>query len=189
MNFPPSISGTRQPINRNYPAGVRPAISGFLPSPTVKRKARSSKTVATFSAGRWLAKRPKHSPECFGKILQRQSNFVTETGMSTSAAALTRSFRIEIANLSQGAASARCTTLGRKNHQSFRCRKTDHARVSAEKADRKIPVINEFRDKEGNDIMLQQIKRNYDRCKADAQAITKRCNASKVTRNSAKDWD
>ena len=48
----------------------------------------------------------------------------------------------------------------------------DHAKVGAEeKAYRKIPVINEFKDKDGNDIMMQQIQRNYDQIKADAQAI------------------
>ena len=48
----------------------------------------------------------------------------------------------------------------------------DHAKVSAEeKAYKKIPVINTFKDSEGNDIMLQQIQRNYDQIKADAQAI------------------
>ena len=48
----------------------------------------------------------------------------------------------------------------------------DHAKVSAEeKAYKKIPVINTFKDCEGNDIMLQQIQRNYDQIKADAQAI------------------
>ena len=48
----------------------------------------------------------------------------------------------------------------------------DHAKVSAEeKAYRKIPVINAFLDKDGNDIMLQQIQRNYDQIKSDAQAI------------------
>ena len=36
---------------------------------------------------------------------------------------------------------------------------------------KKIPVINRFKDSEGNDIMLQQIQRNYDQIKADAQAI------------------
>lgn len=36
---------------------------------------------------------------------------------------------------------------------------------------KKIPVINTFKDSEGNDIMLQQIQRNYDQIKADAQAI------------------
>ena len=48
----------------------------------------------------------------------------------------------------------------------------DHARVSAEeKAYKKIPIINEFKDRDGNDIMMQQIQRNYDQIKADAQAI------------------
>ena len=32
-------------------------------------------------------------------------------------------------------------------------------------------IINTFKDGEGNDIMLQQIQRNYDQIKADAQAI------------------
>ena len=39
------------------------------------------------------------------------------------------------------------------------------------KAYKKIPIINEFKDKDGNDIMMQQIQRNYDQIKADAQAI------------------
>ena len=43
--------------------------------------------------------------------------------------------------------------------------------IAEEKAYRKIPVINEFKDKDGNDIMMQQIQRNYDRIKLDAQAI------------------
>ena len=48
----------------------------------------------------------------------------------------------------------------------------DHAKVGAEeKAYRKIPVINEFKDKDENDIMMQQIQRNYDQIKLDAQAI------------------
>lgn len=36
---------------------------------------------------------------------------------------------------------------------------------------KKIPVINTFKDSKGNDIMLQQIQRNYDQIKADAQVI------------------
>ena len=48
----------------------------------------------------------------------------------------------------------------------------DHGKVSAEeKAYKKIPIINEFKDKKGNDIMQEQIQRNYDQVKADAQAI------------------
>ena len=48
----------------------------------------------------------------------------------------------------------------------------DHTRISAEeKTYQKIPVINDFKDRNGNDIMMQQIQRNYDQIKADAQAI------------------
>ena len=44
----------------------------------------------------------------------------------------------------------------------------DSAKVSEEmKAYRKIPVINEFRDADGNDIMQQQIDRNYSQIKAE----------------------
>ena len=39
------------------------------------------------------------------------------------------------------------------------------------KAYRKIPVINEFRDADGNDIMQQQIDRNYSQIKADVLQI------------------
>ena len=48
----------------------------------------------------------------------------------------------------------------------------DSAKVSEEmKAYRKIPVINEFRDADGNDIMQQQIDRNYSQIKADVLQI------------------
>ena len=48
----------------------------------------------------------------------------------------------------------------------------DNEKVAAEtKAYKKIPVINEFKDAEGNDIMQQQIDRNYSRIKADVVRI------------------
>lgn len=51
----------------------------------------------------------------------------------------------------------------------MRCRMT---KVAAEtKAYKKIPVINEFKNSEGNDIMQQQIERNYTRIKADVVQI------------------
>ena len=39
------------------------------------------------------------------------------------------------------------------------------------RAYKKIPVINEFKDADGNDIMQQQIDRNYSRIKADVLQI------------------
>ena len=48
----------------------------------------------------------------------------------------------------------------------------DSEKVAAEtKAYKKIPVINEFKDADGNDIMQQQIDRNYSRIKADVMRI------------------
>ena len=48
----------------------------------------------------------------------------------------------------------------------------DSAKVSEEmKAYKKIPVINEFRDADGNDIIQQQIDRNYSQIKADVLQI------------------
>lgn len=48
----------------------------------------------------------------------------------------------------------------------------DNAAVAAEtKAYKKIPVINDFRDDAGNDIMQQQIERNYYQIKLDVVNI------------------
>ena len=67
----------------------------------------------------------------------------------------------------------------------------DHAKVSAEeKAYKKIPIINTFKDSEGNDIMLQQIQRNYDQIKADAQAIINdEMEVSRTIRNYVNGWE
>lgn len=45
-------------------------------------------------------------------------------------------------------------------------------KVAAEtKAYKKIPVINDFKDESGNDIMQQQIDRNYNQIKRDVVNI------------------
>lgn len=81
----------------------------------------------------------------------------------------------KISNLSQGTfVGAVSDNIGEKISQKIFHAEivVDHAKVGAEeRAYMKIPVINEFRDKDGNDVMTQQIQRNYDRIKADAQAI------------------
>lgn len=66
----------------------------------------------------------------------------------------------------------------------------DHTKISAEeKAYQKIPVINDFKDRNGNDIMMQQIQRNYDQIKADAQAIiNEEMRRIKMILNSVNDW-
>lgn len=135
-------------------------------------------TVGNIFSGQVVGETAKTLSERFGKILQqRQSVSINRQDISTSVNTQLDSLipASKIANLSQGTfVGSVSDNFGEKIDQKIFHAEivVDHARVSAEeKAYRKIPVINEFRDKEGSDIMLQQIKRNYDRIKADAQAI------------------
>ena len=135
-------------------------------------------TVGNIFSGQVVGETAKTLSERFGKILQqRQSVSINRQDVSTSVNTQLDSLipASKIANLSQGTfVGSVSDNFGEKIDQKIFHAEivVDHARVSAEeKAYRKIPVINEFRDKEGNDIMLQQIKRNYDWIKADAQAI------------------
>ena len=116
--------------------------------------------------------------ERFGKILQkRQSISINRQDVSTSINTQLDSLipASKISNLSQGTfVGSVSDNFGEKIDQKIFHAEiiVDHAKVSAEeKAYKKIPVINTFKDSEGNDIMLQQIQRNYDQIKADAQAI------------------
>lgn len=82
---------------------------------------------------------------------------------------------IEIANLSQGTfVGSVADNFGEEIDQKiFHARIiVDNEKVAAEtKAYKKIPVINEFKDADGNDIMQQQIDRNYSQIKADVVRI------------------
>jgi hypothetical protein len=65
-----------------------------------------------------------------------------------------------------------CGNGSLRSHQFRKNNAHPATKISAEeKAYQKIPVINDFKDRNGNDIMMQQIQRNYDQIKADAQAI------------------
>ena len=81
----------------------------------------------------------------------------------------------KIANLSQGTfVGSVADNFGEEIEQKiFHARIiVDSEKVAAEtKAYKKIPVINEFKDEDGNDIMQQQIDRNYSRIKADVLQI------------------
>lgn len=120
----------------------------------------------------------KNLSERFGKVLQqRQSVSINRQDVSTSINTQLDSLipASKIANLSQGTfVGAVADNFGEKIEQKIFHAEivVDHAAVSAEeKTYRKIPFINEFKDKDGNDIMMQQIQRNYDQIKSDAQAI------------------
>ena len=81
----------------------------------------------------------------------------------------------KIANLSQGTfVGAVSDNFGEEIEQKIFHAQivVDNAAVATEmKAYRPIPVINRFCDADGNDIMQQQIQRNYDKIKADVMEI------------------
>ena len=135
-------------------------------------------TVGNIFSGQVVGETAKNLSERFGKVLQqRQSVSINRQDVSTSINTQLDSLipASKIANLSQGTfVGAVADNFGEKIEQKIFHAEivVDHAAVSAEeKTYRKIPFINEFKDKDGNDIMMQQIQRNYDQIKSDAQAI------------------
>ena len=126
-------------------------------------------TVGNIFSGQVVGETAKNLSERFGKILQQRQSLSINTQMDSLIPAS------KIANLSQGTfVGSVADNFGEEIDQ-----KIFHARiivnsekVAAEtKAYKKIPVINEFRDADGNDIMQQQIDRNYSRIKADVVRI------------------
>ena len=135
-------------------------------------------TVGNIFSGQVVGETARTLSERFGKVLQkRQSVSINRQDVSTSINTQLDSLipASKIANLSQGTfVGAVSDNFGEKIEQKIFHAEiiVDHEKVSGEEKNyKKIPVINEFRDREGNDIMTQQIGRNYDRIKADAQAI------------------
>lgn len=135
-------------------------------------------TVGNIFSGQVVGETAKTLSERFGKVLQqRQSVSINRQDVSTSINTQLDSLipTSKIANLSQGTfVGAVADNFDEKIEQKIFHAEivVDHARISAEeKAYRRIPVINDFKDRNGNDIMMQQIQRNYDQIKADAQAI------------------
>ena len=135
-------------------------------------------TVGNIFSGQVVGETAKTLSERFGKVLQqRQSVSINRQDVSTSISTQLDSLipASKIANLSQGTfVGAVSDNFGEKIDQKIFHAEiiVDHAKVSAEeKAYQKIPVINEFKDKEGKDIMIQQIQRNYNQIKSDAQTI------------------
>ena len=135
-------------------------------------------TVGNIFSGQVVGETAKTLSERFGKVLQqRQSVSINRQDVSTSINTQLDSLipASKIANLSQGTfVGAVADNFDEKIEQKIFHAEivVDHVKISAEeKAYRKIPIINDFKDRNGDDIMMQQIQRNYDQIKADAQAI------------------
>lgn len=135
-------------------------------------------TVGNIFSGQVVGETAKTLSERFGKVLQqRQSVSINRQDVSTSINTQLDSLipASKIANLSQGTfVGAVADNFDERIEQKIFHAEivVDHTKISAEeKAYQKIPVINNFKDRNGNDIMMQQIQRNYDQIKADAQVI------------------
>lgn len=135
-------------------------------------------TVGNIFSGQVVGETAKTLSERFGKVLQkRQSISINRQDTSTSINTQMDSLipASKIANLSQGTfVGSVADNFGEEIDQKiFHARIiVDNEKVAAEtKAYKKIPVINEFKDADGNDIMQQQIDRNYSQIKADVVRI------------------
>lgn len=128
-------------------------------------------TVGNIFSGQVVGETAKTLSERFGKVLQQRQS--VSTSINTQLDSLIPASKI--ANLSQGTfVGAVADNFDERIEQKIFHAEivVDHTKISAEeKAYQKIPVINDFKDRNGNDIMMQQIQRNYDQIKADAQAI------------------
>jgi len=135
-------------------------------------------TVGNIFSGQVVGETAKSLSERFGKILQqRQSVSINRQDTSTSINTQL-DFLIpasKISNLSQGTfVGSVADNFGEEIDQKiFHSRIiVDSAKVSAEtKAYKKIPIVNEFKDENGNDIMQEQIERNYSRIKDEVEQI------------------
>ena len=135
-------------------------------------------TVGNIFSGQVVGETAKNLSERFGKILQRRQSLSmnsneTSTSINTQLDSLIPASKI--ANLSQGMfVGAVSDNFGERIDQKIFHSQivVDNDKVADEtKAYQEIPVINDFLDDDGKDIMAEQIQYNYDRIKVDVVDI------------------
>lgn len=131
-------------------------------------------TVGNIFSGQVVGETAKNLSERFGKVLQRRQSLSinrqdTSTSINTQMDSLIPASKIS--NLSQGMfVGAVSDNFGERIDQKIFHAQivVDNERVAAEtKAYQQIPIINDFMDDDGNDIMAEQIQYNYDKIKVD----------------------
>jgi hypothetical protein len=139
-------------------------------------------TVGNIFSGQVVGESAKTLSERFGKVLQkRQSMTINRQDKSTSIS-ISISTQLDslipaskISNLTQGmfVGSVSDNFDERIEQKIFHAEiVVDNAKVAAEtKAYKKIPVIADFTDDDGNDTMQQVIEHNYNQIKADVKQI------------------
>lgn len=135
-------------------------------------------TVGNIFSGQVVGETAKNLSERFGKVLQkRQSMTINRNDKSTSISTQMDSLipASKISNLTQGMfVGAVSDNFDERIEQKIFHAEivVDSAKVSAEmKAYKKIPVIAEFTDKDGNDILRETINSNYRRVKQEIIAL------------------
>ena len=135
-------------------------------------------TVGNIFSGQVVGETAKSLSERFGKILQqRQSISINRQDTSTSINTQLDSLipASKIANLSQGTfVGSVADNFGEEIDQKiFHARIiVDNEKVAAEtKAYKKIPVITDFTDEDGNDRMKETVQANYRRIKEEVKQI------------------
>ena len=135
-------------------------------------------TVGNIFSGQVVGETAKNLSERFGKVLQkRQSMTINRNDKSTSISTQMDSLipASKISNLTQGMfVGAVSDNFDERIEQKIFHAEivVDSAKVSAEmKAYKKIPVIAEFTDSDGNDILRETIESNYRRVKQEIIAL------------------
>lgn len=135
-------------------------------------------TVGNIFSGQVVGETAKNLSERFGKVLQkRQSMTINRNDKSTSISTQMDSLipASKISNLTQGMfVGAVSDNFDERIEQKIFHAEivVDSAKVSAEmKAYKKIPVIAEFTDNDGNDILRETIESNYRRVKQEIIAL------------------
>lgn len=135
-------------------------------------------TVGNIFSGQVVGETAKNLSERFGKVLQkRQSMTINRNDKSTSISTQMDSLipASKISNLTQGMfVGAVSDNFDERIEQKIFHAEivVDSAKVSAEmKAYKKIPIIAEFTDSDGNDILRETIDSNYRRVKQEIIAL------------------
>jgi len=135
-------------------------------------------TVGNIFSGQVVGETAKNLSERFGKVLQkRQSMTINRQDKSTSISTQMDSLipASKISNLTQGVfvGAVSDNFEERIDQKIFHAEiVVDNARVAAEtKAYKMIPEIAVFKDADGNDILKQEIDRNYNQIKQDVAQI------------------
>jgi hypothetical protein len=135
-------------------------------------------TVGNIFSGQVVGESAKTLSERFGKVLQKRQSMTinrqdTSTSISTQLDSLIPASKIS--NLTQGMfVGAVSDNFDERIEQKIFHAEivVDNEAVTREtKAYKKIPVIAEFTDDEGNDVMQQVIEHNYNQIKADVKQI------------------